>query len=525
MSRAKEVKWYKTHLKGSLTDDDCQNLEKLIEIDSRNEAVTDLETVIYDLDDEDVDTIISDMEKNGELSHQITPKMGKLRPEQTVGVAYLYYVGNCILGDSVGMGKTVEISGLYNLLKSEADKNNRPFRMLLLTEKNLSAQTRKEMIKFTGDFFTLIANGELKTVGEFALDNPVDESLKYSVVGTHALLTTGAFLGWLQVYTQKFGFPFDLLVVDESSPLGSPKRTQMVEGFKALAHNFKRIVFLNATPFETKLEIFFNQLNLLDKEFLPTKEIFKKRFCIYDYRGMTPKFTGKYKNQEDFREMIKFRYLARTRRDKGAVMKDCSGAIIYSPLSQKQKDLLKITQMKQVVYDCPNYLDEDIEFNEENVPKLKSLGELIDNNCKDATSILIFVYHKEAQTQLSKWLTEKGISNQILNETRQSIIQQFKNGEYRILITNVQKGLNFGSCNHCIFYSFDANPSKMIQFEGRTTRDFDIIGKNVWVLCSEGEEKKRLEEVVKQRAKATADLTNTDISVIMQILLSESEKE
>ena len=72
----------------------------------------------------------------------------------------------------------------------------------------------------------------------------------------------------------------------------------------------------------------------------------------------------------------------------------------------------------------------------------------------------------------------------------------------------------------CIFYSFNPNPSKMIQFEGRTTRDFDIIGKNVYILCSKGLEKRTLETVVKQRAKSTADLTNTDISVVLSVLLS-----
>ena len=93
------------------------------------------------------------------------------------------------------------------------------------------------------------------------------------------------------------------------------------------------------------------------------------------------------------------------------------------------------------------------------------------------------------------------------------------------MITNVQKGLNFGSCNYCIFYSFDPNPSKMIQFEGRTTRDFDIMGKNVYILCSLGQEKKALLDVVKVRAKATADMTNVDLSVIMSILLEGLEDE
>ena len=65
----------------------------------------------------------------------------------------------------------------------------------------------------------------------------------------------------------------------------------------------------------------------------------------------------------------------------------------------------------------------------------------------------------------------------------------------------------------------------MIQFEGRITRDFDVIGKHTYVLCSRGREYDTLNKVVRQRAKATADFTNTDLSVIMNILLGSVEEE
>ena len=96
-----------------------------------------------------------------------------------------------------------------------------------------------------------------------------------------------------------------------------------------------------------------------------------------DYRGMYPKPTGKYKNQAEFKRLIAYRYFARTRRDKGAVMEDCKGGIIYSPLSDIQKEWLRKTQLNRVVYDCPSHLDPSIEFNSENVPKLGSLNELL----------------------------------------------------------------------------------------------------------------------------------------------------
>ena len=160
-----------------------------------------------------------------------------------------------------------------------------------------------------------------------------------------------------------------------------------------------------------------------------------------------------------------------------------------------------------------------------NVPKLCSLDNLLMHEAANEDTILIFTYFKEAQKYLSEWLTAQGYSNRILNgdtkqQDRDNIIKGFKNAEFRILITNVQKGLNFGSCNFCIFYSFDPNPSKMVQFEGRTTRSFDIIGKNVYILCSKGLEEKTLLKQVKQRAKSTTDFTNTDLSVVLSVLLS-----
>lgn len=270
--------------------------------------------------------------------------------------------------------------------------------------------------------------------------------------------------------------------------------------------------------------VFYNQLNLLDNTFLPTKLNFEQEYCIKDYTGMFPKLTGKYKNQKQFKNSVSYRYFASTRKANGAVMEGCGGGIRVSKLSKEQKRLLKETSMSRMVYDCPCSLDSSIEFTEENVPKLQSLKELLENDCKDAVSILVFVHFKEAQTKLSEWLHKQGVSNRILNgDTSYNegnvIITGFRNNDYRVLITNVQKGLNFGNCDNCIFYSVEPNPSKMIQFEGRMTRTFDIRDKHVYILCSEGKEYKTLTGVVKNRAEAIENMTEVDYSVVLSILL------
>lgn len=528
MGREKVVTYCNDRYKGSLTEESCEILEQLIELDKANGCVSDLRHIIYNLNDSDVTDMIECMEQGGTMLPIIDKKHGTLRDEQTVGVALLYYAGNCILGDSVGLGKTVETAGLANLLKTEYSKRNEHFNYLLLTEKSLAEQVRREMVKFTGEYVELLPSSEAKVVDKYVINHYVGCELDYSLVGTHGLLTANRFINWLEMCrTGGVGFPFDLLVIDESSILGN-STTDITKSFNAISKYFKRIIFLNATPFETRLDIFYTQLNLLDKQLLPTKENFNKEYIIYNYTGMYKKPTGKYRNQAQFKRMVGYRYFARTRRDKGAIMEDCHGGILLSPLSPIQKVWLERTQLNRLVYDCPTYLDRSIEFCTENVPKLASLQNLLSDECADADSILIFSHYKEPQFLLSKWLTERGHSNKILNgditnvKERQRIIDGFKNKEYKILITSVQKGLNFGDCNYCIFYSFDPNPSAMIQFEGRTTRSFDIIGKNVYVLCSIGKEYQRLNKVVRERARATEQMSNTDISVIMDILLGES---
>ncbi|MDR0918717.1 MAG: hypothetical protein LBM93_05640, partial [Oscillospiraceae bacterium] len=370
-------------------------------------------------------------------------------------------------------------------------------------------------VRFTG-LRADVLTGERADVEKYIKGNPAD-----NLVGSHSLFNQNIFWEWVRNQQEKF----QLLIVDESSVLGNLK-TDISKNAKEVWGLFERVIFLNATPFEAKLNTFYSQLSLLDDSLLPVKTKFEKEYCKFDYRGMYPKPTGKYKNQDKFRWLTGYRYFARTRKAKGGVKADCESKVITVPVSKVQREWLKKSQMTQLVYDCPCAFDESIEFNADNVPKIGGLQKLLENDCKNADSILVFVHYKQAQTYISDWLTEQNYTNRVLcgdtkDNERYGIIDDFKNKKFKILITNVQKGLDFGDCDYCIFYGFDPNPSKMVQFEGRMTRSFDIIGKQVYLLCGEGKETERLNKVIKVRAGAMADFTKTDISCIMDLLLED----
>lgn len=506
----------------NLTDEDCSKLEKVIRMDKDPEKyVKDLKHVIFDLSPSNVDLI-----KTTKDNTFAEMRQGTLSNLQTLGVAFMYFSKNCILGDSVGLGKTVEVCGLLNLLKSVYEKEGLPFRFLYLTEKTLLPDTQNKLIQFTGDYCEALY-GETALVKKWYSAN--EDCIQSSVVGVHSLLKNATFHSFFNMYENVYGLsPFNILIIDESGDVLSSSKTQYYKEASALSKYFERIVLLDATPFKKKLESFYNQLSFIDNTLLPTKETFTDTYVIMDYSGPYPQPSGKYKNAEEFQNLVGYRYFKRTRKGSGAVMKGCSAEVILCGMSALQRELLRKTSMPYMVRDCPSYFGQGIETNEKTTPKLKSLVDLVIGELKDVESILVYTRYKESQKILSDKLTELGISNMVLNgetpqDMRELITNRFKAGQFRLLITSVQKGLDFGKCNHCIFYSYDKSPDNMVQFEGRMTRSFDIIDKHVYLLITRGEELRVFKSEVADEAKASDLFAGSDFSCVLSLLLDEEK--
>ena len=522
MGKKREVKYHNGRYMGdNLSAEECDKLDALRELDEQKGFVKELKHIIYDLPPSDVELI-----KQLRSSEGVELGRGTLENIQTIGVAYMYFAKSLILGDSVGLGKTVEVCGLCNLLESQTIKQGYEFRFLYLTGKNLLEQAQNEMIKFTGNYVETV-QGIKSSVSKFCKQNW--DYLQYSVVGSHSLINSVDFQEFMVHYQQDYGCnPFDLLVIDESGDILSNSSCQTYKAAQQIGKMFDRVILLNATAFEKELRQFYNQLQFIDGTLLPTKTEFQKTYEVLDYTGAYPVFNGKYKNQDDFKQKIGYRYLSRTRKSSGASMVDCTAEVIVSPLSEEQQYLLKMVSMPGMVYDCPSYFGMGVETNEYTTPKLMSLLSLLQGKLKDERSILIYSRYKESQACIASVLREYGYDCYVLNgdspqKERNMAIDKFKLGDIRILITNVQKGLNFGNCNYCIFYSYDPNPNRMVQFEGRMTRSYDIVGKHVYLLISRGQELRTFKKVVADRAKASDIFAGSDFSCVLSILLDNDQ--
>lgn len=522
MGKKRVQKFYNNRYQGSLLSAEvCDKLDSLRNIDEQKGYIKELKNIIYDLTPSDVDLI-----KKTRSNSLVDLRKGELENTQTIGVAYMYFAERLILGDSVGMGKTVQICGLCNLLESQLIKQAQEFRVLYLTGKNLVEQSRDELIKFTGNYVEAV-QGVKSSVSKFCKNNW--DYLECSVVGSHSLIKSADFQEFMLHYYRDEGYnPFDLLVIDEAGDILVNNNTQIFKAGKEIADMFDRVVLLNATAFEKELRMFYNQLSFVDDSLLPTKAEFSKEYEVMNYSGPYPVFDGKYKNQDKFRNLVGYRYLSRTRKSSGATMTNCSADVLVTPLSSEQNELLRKVSMPNMVYDCPSYFNMGIDTNVETTPKLKALLSLLTGKLKNEKSILIYARYRESQSCIAECLAEYGYDCCILNggssdKERSSAITRFKLGDVPILITNVQKGLNFGDCNTCIFYSYDPSPSKMVQFEGRMTRSYNIDNKHVYLIISKGKELTTFKNIVADRAKASDIFAGSDFSCVMSILLDDDK--
>jgi superfamily II DNA/RNA helicase len=143
---------------------------------------------------------------------------------------------------------------------------------------------------------------------------------------------------------------------------------------------------------------------------------------------------------------------------------------------------------------------------------------------------LVYIKFVDAQYKIRDLLNHQGYRVAVLNgkvkaSDRTKIINDMNAGMYDILLTNVLRGIDLKTCDNCILYTIDPNPQKMVQFEGRMTREFDIEYKSVFLLVSEWKEKDFVEETLKLRVNASAAFSKTGNSMVLEAIVSDNNKE
>lgn len=493
-----------------LGDTDPKKVDKILKIRNQDK-IEEFRHNIYNLTEKQIKEVI----KTKETEIKPVYKIGTLKDYQTVGVAFMTETKTNFLGDEVGLGKTVQVAGTINTYRKEKPD----LKYLFLTEKTSVKEIRNKLIQFTGTYVECLPSATKKDVEEY--QERLEKGEHYSVVGGHSLLKNQVFL------TLAYKYGFDYIIIDESSNLFKNTKNIAYQNAKQLFNLIPKRTLLSATPLELGAVEFFTQLKLMDNSFLPSLSNCIKDFCVQKPGAFGIMQVVGYKNEEVFRNKIALKYLARTRVELGASYENNTPKIVVVPMSKEQKHLIRKTSLYQMVYDCPSEVDTKIEFNEETTPKVKYLLDEI--NKLDKEQVLVYCRYINVGYKIKDYLNSKGIKTDLINgtvsdiEERNKILENFKKGEFQVLLTSVQRGLDIGYVNHTILYSIDSNPQKMVQFEGRMTREFDIENKNLTMLVCKGKEEKYIEEILKERLKASEEFTDQRGESMVKTLIKNIE--
>lgn len=502
---------------GNLTDKQIKIIEQVRKL----EVIPGLKNIIYDYPPELVDKAYNEgqaIEIEGEEEEEEEEKpRGELTDVQTVGVGFMYFSKHSLLGDGTGTGKTVQLSGLINLLERKKELT----RALIVTDNTAGQQIAKKIIRFTG-LCTIDLAGLTGKKLEKKLNSTDWDKVKCVII-QHSQVTNDLLANWLAQYTEANGKSsfYNTFVFDESSAIKNVK-TNIASYTREYSRQADRVHILNATPIETGLKDIYTQLDLMYEKLLPRWWRIEEKYCRVGNKSYwitqkgirIQKFTREiigYKNTEEFSKSIELFYLAR-----GLKKADRAEYKVYT-IEPTVDQLLAINRGNNanIVLNCPSLLEEiGIPTKRETVPKLDFLLTMVETEYKEE-SIYIYCFNKDAQYELYRELSEVGINVKVLNgetisEERQQIIEQFNSGEIRVLISNIKRSLDLAGGDICIYYTVLGNPANVEQIKGRIDRHTDDRVKKFIALVYKGTVEEKLFNKSVLRSEWAQELTNTE---------------
>jgi len=386
-------------------------------------------------------------------------------PYQELGISWLVQLFNFglggILGDQMGLGKTVQLIGLlrYSLSLSEN-------RALLIVPNLTRINWVKEFAKFSPDSEVYVHHG------------PNREHRYKQLSEKRLTLTTYELL--LQDFHNFSRIEFSLVVCDEAQLLKSPasKRRQAVASIKS-----SRKYLATGTPFENHVTDLWSLVDL----------------CFPGVLGPLDSFSRLARDDTEAARLVGQQIspimLRRTSDQVGLEIPDSHETQITLELTDFMADLYEdlrsgrrvetansgtlalFSHLRQFCSSPQNY---GVEFDYQN-PKL----EVIENQLREIAlmgeKVVIFAHFQESIDSLhraiSNWFVGRfvgKIDGRNTAEERQEVIDRFQMGErFGVLITNPRAtgmGLNIQSANHVIHFSPDWNPSKEDQATFRVLR-------------------------------------------------------
>ena len=390
-------------------------------------------------------------------------------PYQLAGIEYLtkHAPEGCLIGDPMGVGKTIIVAGLLNL--------ERPSTVLIVCPSFLKINWHRELARWLVRPRRVdIVNGSGKIDGidpaNLLREIPSEPDVvivNYDILSKHkdALLAV----------------QWGTVVFDEGHYLKSPSaaRTKV-----ALKIKSDRKLVLSGTPIPNRPREIQTIAGYLDRENFGDKWGFLRRYCDPQENRWGTSFDGA-TNLAELQERLRSTILLR--RDREQVLPDLPPkvrqVIVLDP--SKYSEVLKSESKLEF-----ESLDEAIKEMDEDSTKFEELssvrhetglakvGDVVEHLLTINNPVVVFAHHQDVIAALAEALTEAGKSVVTVTgadsiNKRQQAVDSFQSGEADIFIGSIKAcgvGITLTRASHVLFCEIDWVPASLSQAEDRCYR-------------------------------------------------------
>lgn len=397
---------------------------------------------------ESIDTTLSryETEKNGLPSHlaeqiaglplDLSLMKATLRNYQTFGTQYILHQERVLLGDQMGLGKTIQALGAMAALAAEGKSHFMvvcPAGVLINWCREIPQHSHLKAIKLHGDY-----------------DEPLSLWLKEGGV---AVTTFEA----ISRFSLPETFSYHMLVVDEAHYVKNPE-TLRTRSLKTLLPKTDRVLFMSGTPLENRVDEMCALVKLLQPQVAARLE-----------------GTKYISTAQQFRQQLAPVYLRRTREDVLQELPEKSEMQLWCEMGAAEKDIYRqavesenFMAMRQVSWQVDDLTQSS---------KANRLLEICDEAREDGRKVIVFSFFRSTLEKVSSLLADRcmqTITGSVSPQRRQEIVDEFTAAPAgAVLVSQVQAGgtgLNIQCANVVIFCEPQIKPSIENQAVSRAYR-------------------------------------------------------
>lgn len=395
------------------------------------------------------------------------------RPYQCEGIAYMINHGNCINGDDCGLGKTGQTIITIELLDA--------FPALIITPASVKYNWKKEWEKWNPDR-TVGVVGRKKKFDENVWQNDVI-IINYDILGERGLDKPTA------KFKELLKKRWTACAMDEIHFLKNEKalRTKMA---KKIVKTIPHVWGLTGTLTQNKPADLIQPFTIIRRfeDIFGTAKEFKYRYCNAKMTVFGMDCSG-FSNLEELHELLRMGgYIRRNKRDVLNELPPMVEQTIDVPISNAR-------EYRRAENNLLEYLEKvDIEransaVNAPHLVMLQTLKQLsIEGKlpfittyikewleANEGEQLLVFGVHREPLQQLAEYFKAPIIQGGVSSDRKQQIVNEFSNGEHRVLFANIQSagtgtdGLQ-DNCSNLVYIELPDKSTELEQANARLER-------------------------------------------------------